>query len=832
MASEKRPLAQGARSRRDSLTPNYSAIELRTVPLPAELDLTFEDDDPTEEAAAAKFNPGGNTKIKVDNGMSLPNPRKIVQRISRGEKLIDADRGMRLTADSIKTVCRESCTVAAARRLFQRRVPAYTWLPAYDRSLFKNDLVAGLTVGVVLIPQGVAYAMLAELPPIYGLYSSLLPLPIYAFMCTSKHMSIGPFALVSLLVADSVSEVVPTDSPDYIGAVMLLSLMIGILHCLMAAFNLGIIVRFISDSVLAGFTTAAAILISASQLKHLFGMHIPRAPLLVMLHHIVTHLGNVNFIAFVVGLGGVFLLQWFKDLNKKYCPKVPVPEQLLLLLIFTSLSAMLGLEAEDVPPATAATNSTLGNLTAAAAPPSKWLSLPVVGEVPSGLPQFVPPPLPFDLIVQMLQPTLVVGLFSFILSMSIVRTFALKYEYTTDSNQELYALGVANIVGAFFLSYPIAGSLSRSALVSTAAKEKCTPFHGVISAAMVLLVLLVLTPAFRPMPRACLASIVFMAVKSLFDVAKPKYLYRISKSDFIAWCLSFGATLLLGVQLGIGIGVFASMVLIVAGSTRPTTSVLGRLPRTNIYRDMRRFSDAQSIPGVVIFKFDSSLHFANKDYFASLVKGFIKANDKLLTELQQNGEDADEALELSCIVIEFGTINRVDASALRMLQDLLKELNERGIRLLLCNCNGPVLDVFDHSGFTSAITPASICVSLPEAVKYAARLHAVRVGLGGSSDMLASPDPSPLPRRADTLGGAAAADSKISSASYTSPPAIARPSSSTRAQGSSEYAAPEALPGQPNELQAVIVEDEPDALQNGHPAPAHKLGVDEEQVID
>ena len=408
------------------------------------------------------------------------------------------------------------CTRKALHDATFRRVPVLTWLRSYSLPLLRADLLAGITVGVVLVPQGVAYAMLAELPPIYGLYSSLLPLPIYAAMCTSRHMSIGPFALVSLLVADSVSEVVSPDNEGYIGAVMLLSLMIGLLHCLMAALNLGIIVRFISDSVLAGFTSAAAILISASQLKHLFGMHIPRAPLLETLYYIATHLTDVNPLAVFVGIAGVVLLALFKLLNTKLCQRVAVPEQLLLLTLATFLTWALGLADEESaidgePPD--------GGL--------KPFSLPVVGHVPAGLPQLVPPPMSVDLLVAMMQPAVVVGLFSFILSMSIVRTFSLKYDYATDSNQELLALGVANIAGAFFLSYPVAGSLSRSALVAAGCGPDCTPLHGLFTALLVLLVLMVLTPTFRPMPRACLASIVFMAVKSLFDTSKAHFLYRI-----------------------------------------------------------------------------------------------------------------------------------------------------------------------------------------------------------------------------------------------------------------------------------------------------------------
>ena len=509
-----------------------SPRELAHVPLPAEFLIATEEDDPTEQYVQSAFGRGcdgpdddveGETSpvLRTSNGASNMTPMTLAPRSTRA--------AASAAANYFSKSCRQCCTRQAWYNLAYRRVPALTWLPSYSPSMLRNDLVAGITVGVVLIPQGVAYAMLAELPPIYGLYASLLPLPIYATMCTSRHMSIGPFALVSLLVADSVSEVVPPESEGYVGAVMLLSLMIGVFHCLMAAMNMGIIVRLISDSVLAGFTSAAAILISASQLKHLLGMPIPRAPLLDTLYFVATHLSQINPLAVTVGILGIGLLQLFKDLNKGLCKRVPLPEQLLLLALATLVTWLLGLEEQDAPSSlvSAAANASAAFSASDLPPPPRRFSLPVVGDVPSGLPHLAPPPISFDLVFDMLQPAIVVGIFSFILSMSIVRTFALKYDYVTDSNQELLALGLANIAGAFFLSYPVAGSLSRSALVASGSGPDCTPLHGLVTSLLVLVVLLVLTPTFRPMPRACLASIVFMAVKSLFDTSKARYLYRL-----------------------------------------------------------------------------------------------------------------------------------------------------------------------------------------------------------------------------------------------------------------------------------------------------------------
>jgi SulP family sulfate permease len=737
---------------------SYSPIELAHVPLPASL-LDTSDPlpasllgyDQTEEGVQAHF-PSG---LSVQRGSSFK-ARSIIE---TGGALVH--KACRRSAHGLRSCC--------TRESLRRKVPMVTWMRDYSRSLLRADLLAGITVGVVLIPQGVAYAMLAELPPIYGLYASIVPLPIYAAMATSRHMSIGPFALVSLLVADSVSEVVPPEDDSYIGAVMLLSLMIGLLHCLMHALNLGVIVRFISDAVLAGFTTAAAILISASQLKHLLGMPIPRDTLFPTLYYIASHAGSINPVALAVGLCGILLLDVFKKANKRFCKAIPLPEQLLLLVLATLLSWGLGLEKQNYfddlgslggAAAAANGNATLlaganassmaavvdhprGNATAAAHPSRQWLSLPTVGVVPSGLPQFTIPDL--TLLIEMMPPALVVGVFSFILSSSIVKTFSIKYDYATDSNQELLAMGVANIVGSFFLAYPAAGSLSRSALVSTSCGAVCTPLHGLFTSALVLLVLLFLTPTFRPMPNACLASIVFMAVKSLFDLSKARHLYRVSSSDFVAWCTAFTATLLFGVQLGIAFGILVSLLIIVMRSAWPHYAVLGRLPRTNIFRDTKRYPDAEAIDGVLLFRFDASLHFANGDFFRS---SLLNAIDEkwAAADQPQGGPPGGPQQLLTAVVVDFSSVNDVDASALRVLQDVLKTLKERKLRLLFCSCKGQVRDVFERSGFLKDISPSSLCVSLPEGVKYGARLHAVRTGQAAPKSPPHTPS-SPLPSR-------------------------------------------------------------------------------------
>ena len=493
-----------------------------------------------------------------------------------------------------------------APRWLARRLP-FHWAPRYNLALFKQDLVAGVTIGIVVVPQGIAYATLAELPPVYGLYAALVPLPIYALLGSSRHISIGPFALISILVAETVTPLIsPTrHTEEYCGAVMLLSLMVGLLHLAMAALRLDVVVvSFLSEPVLAGFTTASAILIAASQMKHLLGLPIPRGTLAFKLGYAYEHREEVNLVAVAVGVGGVFLLEAIKRLNARLCKSVQLPEQLFVLLIAGYLCAVFA-----------------GGGSHFAFPWEAPSGLHLVGHVPAGLPPLALPPV-FDvaLVLKLLQPALVVGVFAYILSVSISRTMALKFDYKTDANQELVAFGVANLVGAFFSAYPAAGSLSRSALVATICDgPRCTPLHGVWTSAVILVVLVALTPAFRTLPYAVLASIVFMGVKSLFDFATPRRLLSLNLVDFFLWAVAFVSTLGLGVKMGVMLSIGCSLLTLIAASMRPPHGLLGRIEGSNTFvpvlRRRSQSTDVRQMRGVAIFGFTAPLHFANKGVY-------------------------------------------------------------------------------------------------------------------------------------------------------------------------------------------------------------------------
>ena len=456
--------------------------------------------------------------------------------------------------------------------------------------MLRNDVYAAFTVGVVLMPQAIAYAALAEMPPEYGLYAALVPLPVHALLTSSRHVSVGPFALVSLLVAETVSAVIPPESLSsvdrrYTHAVMLCTFLAGIIHLFMAALHLEVIVTFLPNSVIEGFTSAAAILsalclpcklcrpakrscpmprsdhmhfhfphaylpfltsfgrapcaaVAASQLKHLLGMPIERMQLPQKLWNVAHRLDEVNLQALALGLGSIGLVVAIRSANRRLCTRVPIPE-MLVLLILIEVNMITGY----VP-----------------------LEVPVVGPVESGLP---PPRLPLKWVLQndlpmltgLLWPACIVGLFSYIITMSIVKSMSLKFGYSVDANAELRALGAANVAGAFFSSMPISGSLSRSAIIVTTAGAECTPMHSVLTSLMVLVVVLYAMPLVSYVPFAVLASIVILAITSLVDLRRPFELYRSSMPNFGLWLVAFCTTLLFGVEWGISVSIVAALLL-------------------------------------------------------------------------------------------------------------------------------------------------------------------------------------------------------------------------------------------------------------------------------
>ncbi len=566
-----------------------------------------------------------------------------------------------------------------------RWLPFLTWLPRYDRANLPGDLQAGLTTAVMLIPQGMAYAMLAGLPPIVGLYASLVPLALYSLLGTSRELAVGPVAMVSLLVAQAVSPLAEQGSASYVGLAVLLALMVGAMQFMMGVLRLGFLVNFLSHPVISGFTSAAALIIGFSQLKHLLGVDIERSSnIFRVLASAGRQIASWHVATVAIGVGSVVTLV----VMKKYAPRWPRA----LVVVVVGTLAVFALDLANA-------------------------GVKIVGSVPAGLPA-VSAPLtwPADVyasdglwaalsaLVAPMRPLLaaavVISLVSFMESISVAKAFARLRRYEVDPNQELVALGAANLAGSFFGAYPVTGGFSRTAVNAQAGAK--TGLAGLITAAVISLTLLWLTPLFYFLPKAVLAAIIFTAVFGLIDVREVKHLWKVKRSDLALLVLTFVATLGLGIEEGILLGVGASLGLFIVRTTRPHTAVLGRLPGTPIYRNVDRYPEAQTVPGVLAVRIDAQFYFGNVS--------FLK---EILARLER--ERVKGALRV--LVLDASGMNQLDSSADAALHELLHAYEDRGIRMIVTNVKGPVRDVMKRSGLWKRLGPEGKALSVHEAME-------------------------------------------------------------------------------------------------------------------
>ena len=572
--------------------------------------------------------------------------------------------------------------------LLQKFLPLLAQLSDYGQEKLRGDLSAGLTVGVMLIPQGMAYALIAGLPPIYGLYASLLPLVVYALFGTSRQLAVGPVAMVSLLVAAAVAPLAGGNTELYISLALLLSLMVGALQFGLGVARFGFLVNFLSHPVLSGFTSAAAFIIGFSQLKHLLGIDLPRSN---FIHEILwaagTRLGDVHGLTLLVGLGGILMLVGLR----RWAPFIPGA----LVAVITATGAVwaLGLSEHGVA---------------------------IVGSVPSGLPSPSLPPLDWASVRQLAPSALAIGLVGFMESIAVAKVYAGRHRYEVDANQELIGLGLANIAGAFFSAYPTTGGLSRTAVNDEAGAR--TNLAAIFSAGVIALTLLFLTPLFYYLPKAVLAAIIMVAVTGLVDWEEARYLWKVDRRDFGLMALTFVATLTLGIEQGILVGVIVSLIVVIYESSTPHTALMGRLPDTETYRNLRRNPDAMTRSHVVVVRMDADLYFANVSTFQDLI-----------LDLDIN----DPALQ--AIVVDMYPVNQIDSTATHTLQKIVDTCRRNGVRLYLAGVKGPVKDVLDAAGLSQELGADRFFLEVHDAVEAAETQVDEAAERAGSEEPMTSP---------------------------------------------------------------------------------------------
>ncbi|MFK8794340.1 SulP family inorganic anion transporter [Planococcus plakortidis] len=530
--------------------------------------------------------------------------------------------------------------------MLKKWIPALEWLGNYKKSDLSGDLNAGLIVAIMLIPQGMAYAMLAGLPPVIGLYASTIPLIIYALFGTSRQLAVGPVAMVSLLVLSGVSLLAEPGTDEYISLVLLLMLMIGVIQLLLGVFKLGFIVNFLSHAVISGFTSAAAIIIGLSQLKHLIGVSLEADKnVFLIVGETIRRAGEINPATLAIGLGSIILL----ILMKKYVKKIPGP----LVVVVLSILAVY-----------------LFNL--------NGLGVKIVGEVPAGLPSLSLPAFQMDALIALLPIALTISFIGYMESIAMAKAIAAKEKYKIDPDRELVGLGLANVGGSFFVGYPVTGGFSRSAVNYQAGAR--TPLASIITALLIILTLLFFTGLFYYLPNAVLAAIIMVAVYSLIDAKELKYLFKVNKVDGLTWLLTFLATLLIGIEQGIIAGAIFSLLVFIRRSAYPHVAELGYLPKENVYRNTSRYPDAETDPEILIFRVDASLYFANMTFL----------EEQLCKRLA-------EKPETKWVVFDFSSVNSIDAVAIHALEDLMEQCQSGKVKMVFAGIKNTVLDVLKRA---------------------------------------------------------------------------------------------------------------------------------------
>ncbi|MEX6502018.1 SulP family inorganic anion transporter [Pseudomonas zhanjiangensis] len=537
-----------------------------------------------------------------------------------------------------------------------------SWLHGYNRWQAGQDGLAALIVSLMLIPQSLAYAMLAGLPPVSGLYASILPLLGYALFGSSRTLAVGPVAVVSLMTAATLGPLFAPGSAEYVGAAMLLALLSGLFLVAMAMLRLGFVANFLSHPVISGFISASGILIAVGQLKHIFGVAIGGETLWQLLPALFGQLPALHGTTLAIGAGSLLLLWWVRSYLKP-------------CLLRCGVAPALAGDLAKAGPVLAIVVSILL---------VTWLQLDqagvkVVGAVPQGLPGLRLPVLDLQLALQLLPAAVLISLVGFVESVSVAQTLAAKRRQRIEPDQELLGLGAANLVAAVSGGFPVTGGFARSVVNFEAGAQ--TPMAGVMTAAGIAVSVLLFTPLLHNLPQAVLAATIIVAVLGLVDLGSLKRTWHFSRADGAAQGATLGGVLLLGVENGILLGVGLSLLLFLWRTSRPHVAVVGQLPGSEHFRNVERHSVVQS-PSVLSLRVDESLYFPNARYLEERIGELIAARPLV------------RHLVLMC-----SGVNLIDASALDSLEAIAERLRSAGVQLHLSEVKGPVMDQLKRSDF-------------------------------------------------------------------------------------------------------------------------------------
>lgn len=682
------------------------------------------------------------------------------------------------------------CTLSCVKGFLLNLFPFLRILRGYNvKSDLLSDVISGLTVGIMHIPQGMAYGQLSTLPPVFGLYVSFFPVILYFFLGTSRHVSIGTFAVISLMVGSVVDKgmaakgiqlhtwnetiesngnttyEIMSNEAEVLQAklefAMAVTFAAGCVQLLLGCMRLGFLTVYLSDPLVSGFTTGAACHVFTSQIKHIFGIKTGRyygaLKLVYTYRDFFVNIPTTNSVTLIASLVCIVLLVVIKEYindNPKIKPrlKMPVPIELIVVVLGTVISHFVRLE--------------------------EIYQVDIVGQVPLGIP--LPKVQQFFYLSDVLSDSIALGIVAFAISVSMAKILAKKHDYEIDSNQELVAYGVINITCSFFSSFCAAASLSRS-LVQDAVGGR-TQVAGLVSSALLLVVLLVLGTYFESLPNCVLAAIIVVALKGMFkQFAELRRLWHISVIDFAVWLITFLATVLLDVDLGLLVGVIFGLLTVIIRSQRPYVCLLGQVQGTDLYKDITVIKAAEELEHIKIVRFESGLFFANSEYFKnsiyklaadpSVMKKLKKKAEKELMKVQvvprknvvalitppvtitsaEGGVDAAEANHVTdggepelkpsdplavpdempiifptvtnvyFIIIDCTTMSYVDSVGVKVLQQVIAEMRSYNIEVFLAHCRAAVREMFEKTDFYKTSDKQCLFLTLHDAVVFAQR---------------------------------------------------------------------------------------------------------------
>ncbi|XP_026529719.1 solute carrier family 26 member 10 [Notechis scutatus] len=621
------------------------------------------------------------------------------------------------------------CSKAAALHLFRSRLPIASWLPKYQpKKWLLGDLVAGLTVGVVHIPQGMAFALLTSVAPIYGLYTSFFPALLYMLLGTGRHVSTGTFAVVSLMTGSVVERLVPipqhsngTGAAEVtllerqrIEVAASMAFLMGLLMVMMFLLHLGFLSTYLSEPVVKAFTSAAALHVVVSQLQSLLGISLPRAngyfAIFKTLASVVEALPLTNMAELLISGLCLAVLVPIKEINHRYRSRmwVPIPGEIIMVLLATGICFASSLNTH--------------------------YNVQIVGHLPAGFPQ---PQLPaLHLLPQVLGDTVALAFVAYAISVSLAMIYAEKYHYVIDPNQELLAHGVSNLVSSLFTCFPSSATLATTNILESTGGH--TQLSGLFTSAVVLIVLIWIGPLFHYLPKAVLACINVTSLRQMFlQFRDLPELWRISHVDFAVWMVTWLSVVMLSVDFGLAVGVVFSMMTVVCRTQRAECSVLGRAADTEIYKPVKYNSKCFEIPGVKILSYQAPIYYGNRSFFKDIVSKLVglqqdwehPEDPQFNSSIKMDISTVDSSvcvlekklssgLDVQAVIFDCSGISFVDSSGARLLIQVCVECQKAGIQIHLSACNANVLQTLSFCGLMHHLTPQQIFVTVHDAVSY------------------------------------------------------------------------------------------------------------------